>query len=879
MRNYKYAKNEYSRFTVWFLLCVLMILFPFVILGKSLIQSGDSFNGFFPIFVYIGQWMRALLQGEVKLFDFRLGLGDDVIQVLNFHGFGDITQILSVVVPYRYAEYAYGFVMILKLWLCGISFLVYIRRYVKYEEYRVIGALTYTFSSYTLSWGFNCWIFLIPMMTFPLILAGIDKICREEDDFTKELLLGVFLQSLNGFYFLYMEVILAILYFGIIELDIFRNKPDNKLKKFIKDGLKIFWQALLAVCLGAPLFFPAVKGYLQSSRSSVRHHFGILELFAYSWDYYRSILSYLLIPNKYRNVFTQGYLSLLGIGIAFRYKVDKSRAHRQLLILLLVLYCVPLWGIIMNGFSYYTDRWMFAFVLIAAALMAIGLDMKVVLSKKEKYIFYLLAFALIVLYLSDSDFYTGKIFSIGLYLVIGILIPVVFNNRKMRSGRMCFYLAVFLIALNGLLTFGPRKVGGGGYVFEFKGRGETKQKIDQQIDSIESQGAIFERRDMYAVSLGASLIKNYYGTTIYMSMLNGNTSEFYRNLYISPGVFGANFVLKGLDGRTELDALLSVRQVMEYEEDGVEYVYRYNNTYLPMGVMFQSWIEREQFEQLNPMEKEAALIQYVVLDGEKAKVSIPKTIELDKDILNSNHEISYFVSAWNIVEDTEGFYAQEDAVIRVYLDDFYNCGGMYPVESELYVNLSDFYLHSKGTADISVGNKKIQLRNIDDVYYPGINDFWINVTKLKNDEKGQYFEILLPAGKIYSLEGLKVYEHEINYTAIEERKENSLQQLEIKTNRISGKTNCEEPGLLLFTIPYSEGWKVYVDDVEQSIYKADVGFIAIELQEGEHDIVLSYMTPGLIPGCICASVGFIILVIICYRKYKRKTTIKKVKHL
>ena len=207
-----YRKNEYFKYSLWFLICIGIILLPFGLKGKSLIENGDGFNQSFPLFVYIGQWLRACLRGEIRLFDFRLGLGDDIIYALNWHGFGDITQILSAVVPYEYAEYAYNFVLILKLWLCGISFLIYIERYVYREEYRIVGALLYACNTYTLVWGFNCWMFLAPMMTFPLILAGIDTLCNEEKKFSVTLLIGVWIQSLNGFYFLYMEAILAILY-------------------------------------------------------------------------------------------------------------------------------------------------------------------------------------------------------------------------------------------------------------------------------------------------------------------------------------------------------------------------------------------------------------------------------------------------------------------------------------------------------------------------------------------------------------------------------------------------------------------------------------------------------------------------------------------
>ena len=79
--------------------------------------------------------------------------------------------------------------------------------------------------------------------------------------------------------------------------------------------------------------------------------------------------------------------------------------------------------------------------------------------------------------------------------------------------------------------------------------------------------------------------------------------------------------------------------------------------------------------------------------------------------------------------------------------------------------------------------------------------------------------------------------------------------------------------LALFTIPYGRGWKAYVDGVEQPVYKADVGFLAIELSEGRHTVLLKYITPGLISGCICAAAGIIILAIIYIRRHGRKAAV------
>lgn len=319
-------------------------------------------------------------------------------------------------------------------------------------------------------------------------------------------------------------------------------------------------------------------------------------------------------------------------------------------------------------------------------------------------------------------------------------------------------------------------------------------------------------------------------------MLNGCASEFYQELYISPGIFGAKWILKGSDERTELEALLSAGK----------------ETYWPLGITYESWISREQFDRLNPMEKEAALIRYAVLEEDAKVISVQKSSKIDSKVLNVNNKVAYSLAMENIVQDGKYLYTQKNARIKVYLEDF-------DADNELYIQLQDMLLYDEGRADIIVGNKEIQLRNMNDDYYMGIDEFWIHVTEWQSDQQGKYFDICLLEEKTFSIEKIDVYQHEINYAAIEERKENSMEQLEIEINRVSGNVICEDSVLMLFSIPYGEGWCAYVDGVEQPIFKADVGFLAIELSEGHHEVVLKYMTPGLILGCICEVISVLIL--------------------
>ena len=73
-------------------------------------------------------------------------------------------------------------------------------------------------------------------------------------------------------------------------------------------------------------------------------------------------------------------------------------------------------------------------------------------------------------------------------------------------------------------------------------------------------------------------------------------------------------------------------------------------------------------------------------------------------------------------------------------------------------------------------------------------------------------------------------------------------------------------------LPYSRGWRAYVDGREQEILRANTMNMALRLDSGEHEIVLTYETPGLKAGAaisIAAAVTFVAMISVTLVKRKR----------
>ena len=113
---------------------------------------------------------------------------------------------------------------------------------------------------------------------------------------------------------------------------------------------------------------------------------------------------------------------------------------------------------------------------------------------------------------------------------------------------------------------------------------------------------------------------------------------------------------------------------------------------------------------------------------------------------------------------------------------------------------------------------------------------------------------------------------------------------------LKGKITAAQDGTLFFSLPYDEGWQVYVDGKPVKTFSVDHGedkikkedgtyemkpnddgaFLAAEISAGEHDIELVYVTPGGKVGALISG-GSVLLLIVplllwIFRRRKAKNT-------
>ena len=79
--------------------------------------------------------------------------------------------------------------------------------------------------------------------------------------------------------------------------------------------------------------------------------------------------------------------------------------------------------------------------------------------------------------------------------------------------------------------------------------------------------------------------------------------------------------------------------------------------------------------------------------------------------------------------------------------------------------------------------------------------------------------------------------------------------VELGANRIACTVDADGDALVFFSVAYSEGWSAEVDGEPAEVVRADLGFMAVPVGPGEHEVVLTYRTPWLAEGAALSAAG------------------------
>ncbi len=409
-------------YTLIYLAITAMIYHYFNAQNKSMVYHYDGWYQHIRSLTYYSQWLRdsikGILHGQgLKTFTFGIGYGADLVTTLSYYCIGDPLTIFSVFFSRGNIIHFYHFLLLLRPYLGGLFFAMYCYYRSRHDGWGstargIVGktsdlvsessnsgisipvllgaAIAYDFSEVTLYLGRWHPYFIIPLVIFPLILLGIEKILCEK----KPLLyiLAVCLGGISNFYFFYMMMVFTALYIivrGFMKLDGSKDPVLEKIKKYIFGIFPFLPYTILGIGLACGIFLPIVISFVQNPRSGL--DFAVYSL--YEPQYYVRLLRNLITFVDHPMYDTQvGLASPVIAGILLLFCV---KGHKRLKLVTLITafgLIIPACGWGLNGFSYMINRWTFAVIIVGCYVLVALFDELVNLTVVRAAIFTVLCF-------------------------------------------------------------------------------------------------------------------------------------------------------------------------------------------------------------------------------------------------------------------------------------------------------------------------------------------------------------------------------------------------------------------------------------------------------------------------------------------------------
>lgn len=830
--------NREKWLSFWWYSGLFFVLFGVVVLfhavnGRSLIYNVDAPGQDYPTFLYLGKLLRHFFStGSLRLYDFSIGLGSDVISPLNFNGFGDPVNLISVFAVGKWAVYLYESTLILRLYLCGIAMLLFCRKHGKEAGLSVLAAVLYVFSAFALPNGLQFYQILNAAYIFPLLLIQVEELIRHEENMRRggvKLSLLIALQACCSFYFLYIQTIL-IFFYALVEY--FCLYPGDFRHIFKKAGL-VSRYYFLGILTSGVILFPAVRGLLLSARMET----GIIGGPYLYWSAQELLL-------KLENLFVhkKSAMFAVSLGISFisflavmRCWFSSRKKERVFSVLLTAAYASPFVWSMMNGFSYPNTRWVYAvyFGIAYATILLLGDDEEKT-GKKG------MAAAIAVFICSMGYHYMVQQDKIRTAACVGVTafgLWTLFSGGERRRKRLMAALLANLL-LNMVFLEGPYQICGQELYLSFMPRAEMEavaQTVEEKTPADE-----WCRTDRAENANQGALLQGYQGCWGYYSIINGNIWSFYDALKISPAMRTINY-LGGLDGRQAPESLLSVKYV---EKDGKM---EENAFWLPLGVEYTSALAEETFRRMTPLERQDAMTRGLVLENPQG--SLLSEEEAAGDAVTALCRETEYV---NVTEENGRLTAGKDAKIIVHIKEDLSA---FDFETgELYLYLEGMWIEGRGEGEVSVDGKTLAVHDPADIYTTGQKDQLVKIEKA-----GQDIVMELAEDTAYHIDRVSVYWYETGQAreALSVLQRHGLIDLQYGDNWLEGDIDASG-GWLFLSIPFDRGWKVYVDQERVSTQRANIGFTAVKLPEGRHHVRMVYEPLQMKMGLLATLLGILL---------------------
>lgn len=859
-------------YTGGFLAAAILMLLIFRKENASFTKMADGVAQHYAVLMWIRNGLREILHGNFAfpMVDFSVGQGFDVIGTLNYYGVGDPVNLLTVFFADNHLDQMYMFLILFRMYLSGLTFSYYCSTVGIQRKASVLcGSWLYVFCSFALIGGMKHPLFLNGMLYLPLLLAGTEKVLQKKS--IRFLSVSVALAFMSNYYFMYMNTILCGIYLCV---RLFGHYREYGIRKILLLILKMAAAWIWGICLGAVVILPSVYAFLHNARMDAAGE--EVKIFYDAAHYRKMILGFFQTLPMTNGWTVHGTTigGLAGVLMLFTSK-KRSRENCQLkigFVVLLVLLCIPFGGKMMNGFAYVTNRWSYGMAFLCALMAAQAVaDLK----EQNTKIFLILGAAagILAAALSASN---GKAMR---YAIAALAVTVLAfalgailerKQRKRLAGCLVSFVVFAGVCCNLITFFTPV---GYSYAARFTKRGVSESVLlNRAVKNV--QNAKLAEDGFYRVELPSSLYNrslaaNINTTEFYYSVIPKNMKDFYVSLGMAK--YERPNVMEGLENRQILKNMLCVRY--QADKKGITV----NEDALPVGYTYDKIMSREDYDRLTPLECQAALLEYAVLDDDAEKIleKQGKTFERGKSPSDGA------VIGGNLKITGEDRASWKDGTLKGKKQGRMKLKFQTEEKSETYLVLKDLSSRLKVRKKhmLSVQSKKVR----QEIPMCAVS----NEKKMKRDviavnlgiRQAGTCSLHFHKSHTYKLKEMEIYG--ISESFIKEqtkkRRKESMTDVKQSTNCIKGRISVSEDKILQLAVPYSRGWHIFVDGKKAKSFASSVAYTGIFLEKGEHTVEMHYISPWIISGTVLSVAAWIWMALSFAVKKRRISVDKRIK--
>lgn len=820
-------------------------------------RSSDTIDQHLHTAIFLGRFYRGILQDFIngninfeQIF-FPLNLGSDLTLTLSYYGLYDPLNFIYAFFPPNHVNAAFTASYLLHIYIAGLSFLA-LTLYLKHNWYwSSIGAVAYVTSAYLIYTGSYHPFFISGPMILPLLILGVKLILDQKKYGVLLLAIFVCISLISGLYFAVMNFF-GCLFFYLISIISNRNYRNiNYIRNTFVRSLNAH---ILGLGLSAIAVIPTVYAFLLSSRVGGSRHDGTIPLFTPADTLIATFGAFVTpFPNgdiDLGSVGVQALVVLLAFSSIFVLKPRRRLFWTIVWVSALIFLIFPIFSIILNLGSYASYRWVYIISLaLCAAFVEVTSSRLLTLHKAAVFGLIILSGLFTIYYLPNlSQELRHKLIAGGIIFGSAITLWVLHKYQNSKAGNIVAVYTGIFICFCSLLTSIMLTTPQAQYTAEvlFNPKEGIPEKTYEAIygykflDNLEPA----ERIDTNRKPANLAMSTNIPTVTGFYSLMNKNIVEYHR--FVGNANLTHNDRIIGVDGRPYADALLSIKYSLCEDpqknkftanpEDDERYSGQYENGvcnnryYEPFGLFYDSVFNTSELDRYSYPDRERLLMSTAVID-DASKLDLPKY-----EAKNQPTPVSIL---------------QPDS-IKVhpgYLELNFN----HPLKANkfyylLATKVHDYSENTTISMHDTVWNRYYWIPMSNNNYFSGNHDLLANLGARNFTRSGFSFDIDGYDTTLASKLEFKLYEIDTSDlpNLIKERQSASTgTPASFKTNEIEQEINAPSPGVYVATVEYSPGWSATVDGRPVPVFKAQVGFVGIEVSSGVHKIVLSYQTPGL----------------------------------